>query len=123
MARGGADWFNDSIATAPERTLAALHSFEQPVVLLLGGRDKGLPWELLFAELRRRVDHVVFFGELGPVMAGKLGTPRPPAGGPPCPPPAPRGHPGRFLRRAGPSQGGEAGHAAPGPAARDDRSG
>ena len=74
---GGADWYNDSIATAPERTLAALHSFEQPVVLLLGGRDKGLPWEPLFAELRRRVDHVVFFGELGPVMAGKLGTPRP----------------------------------------------
>ena len=73
---GGADWYNDSIATAPERTLAALHSFEQPVVLLLGGRDKGLPWEPLFAELRRRVDHVVFFGELGPVMAGKLGAPR-----------------------------------------------
>src|SRR3972149_3683485 len=69
---GGADWYNDSIATAPERTLAALHSFEQPVVLLLGGRGKGLPWEPLFAELRRRVDHVGFFGELGPVMADKL---------------------------------------------------
>src|SRR3972149_3330142 len=76
MARGGADWFNDSIATAPERTLAALHSFEQPVVLLLGGRDKGLPWEPLFAELRRRVDHVVFFGEFGPALAKKLGVPR-----------------------------------------------
>src|SRR3972149_8660470 len=76
MARGGADWFNDSIATAPERTLAALHSFEQPVVLLLGGRDKGLPWEPLFAELRRRVDHVVLFGEFGPALAKKLGVPR-----------------------------------------------
>ena len=73
---GGADWFNDSIATAPERTLAALHSFEQPIVLLLGGRDKGLPWEPLFAELRRRVDHVVFFGEFGPALAKKLGAPR-----------------------------------------------
>jgi UDP-N-acetylmuramoylalanine--D-glutamate ligase len=73
---GGADWFNDSIATAPERTLAALHSFEQPIVLLLGGRDKGLPWELLFAELRRRVDHVVLFGEFGPALAKKLGAPR-----------------------------------------------
>ena len=73
---GGADWYNDSIATAPERTLAALHSFEQPVVLLLGGRDKGLPWEPLFAELRRRVDHVVFFGEFGPDLTKKLGAPR-----------------------------------------------
>src|SRR5690606_25738440 len=26
---GGADWYNDSIATAPERTLAAIHSFEE----------------------------------------------------------------------------------------------
>jgi UDP-N-acetylmuramoylalanine--D-glutamate ligase len=74
---GGADWFNDSIATAPERTLAALHSFEQPIVLLLGGRDKGLPWEPLIAELRRGVDHVVLFGEFGPALAKKLGPPRP----------------------------------------------
>jgi UDP-N-acetylmuramoylalanine--D-glutamate ligase len=73
---GGADWYNDSIATAPERTLAALASFDQPVVLLLGGRDKGLPWDDLIAELRRRVDHVVLFGEFGPALAKKLGAPR-----------------------------------------------
>ena len=40
----GVSWFNDSIATAPERTLAALNTFDEPIVLLLGGRDKNLPW-------------------------------------------------------------------------------
>jgi UDP-N-acetylmuramoylalanine--D-glutamate ligase len=64
----GARWYNDSIATAPERVLAALHSFEEPIVLLLGGRDKDLPWEDLAAFIHERVDHVVLFGE----AAGKI---------------------------------------------------
>jgi UDP-N-acetylmuramoylalanine--D-glutamate ligase len=42
--RGGVRWYNDSIATSPERTAAALRAFTAPVVLLAGGRDKHLPW-------------------------------------------------------------------------------
>jgi UDP-N-acetylmuramoylalanine--D-glutamate ligase len=64
----GARWYNDSIATAPERVLAALHSFDEPIVLLLGGRDKDLPWEELAAFIHERVEHVVLFGE----AAGKI---------------------------------------------------
>lgn len=60
---GGADWYNDSIATAPERTIAAIQSFEEPLILLLGGRDKGLPWDDLAALVCERVEHVVIFGE------------------------------------------------------------
>ena len=41
----GVDWYNDSIATAPERSIAAINSFEEPLILLVGGRDKNLPWE------------------------------------------------------------------------------
>jgi len=59
----GVRWYNDSIATAPERSMAALRSFQEPVVLLLGGRDKDLPWEDLAALIREHVDHVVLFGE------------------------------------------------------------
>jgi UDP-N-acetylmuramoylalanine--D-glutamate ligase len=66
----GAQWYNDSIATAPERTMAAIHSFTEPIVLLLGGRDKNLPWEGLAALVRQRVEHVVLFGE----AAEKIGT-------------------------------------------------
>ena len=59
----GVRWYNDSIATAPERSIAAIHSFEEPIVLLLGGRDKDLPWEELIQLSSQRVDHVVLFGE------------------------------------------------------------
>ena len=59
----GVRWYNDSIATAPERVLAALRSFDEPVILLLGGRDKNLPWEELAAYIHERVNHVVVFGE------------------------------------------------------------
>lgn len=59
----GVRWYNDSIATAPERTIAAIHAFEEPIVLLLGGRDKDLPWNELLQLVRERVDHVVLFGE------------------------------------------------------------
>lgn len=69
----GADWYNDSIATAPERTLAALSVFEAPLVLLLGGRDKDLPWEPLLEQVKARVDHLVLFGEIGSLIAKSLG--------------------------------------------------
>jgi UDP-N-acetylmuramoylalanine--D-glutamate ligase len=56
-------WYNDSIATAPERSIAAIRAFDEPIVLLLGGRDKDLPWEDLMQLAGERVDHVVLFGE------------------------------------------------------------
>jgi UDP-N-acetylmuramoylalanine--D-glutamate ligase len=59
----GVRWYNDSIATAPERSMAAIRAFEEPIVLLLGGRDKDLPWEDLMRLVSERVDHVVLFGE------------------------------------------------------------
>jgi len=68
----GAQWYNDSIATAPERTMAAIHSFTEPMVLLLGGRDKNLPWEDLAAMVRQRVQHVVLFGEAAEVISAAL---------------------------------------------------
>lgn len=59
----GARWYNDSIATAPERSIAAVRAFEEPIVLLLGGRDKNLPWEGLMNLAAERAHHVVLFGE------------------------------------------------------------
>jgi UDP-N-acetylmuramoylalanine--D-glutamate ligase len=66
------DWYNDSIATAPERTAAAIHSFNEPLVLLLGGRDKNLPWEDLASLVCQRVDHLVVFGECAPKILDAL---------------------------------------------------
>jgi UDP-N-acetylmuramoylalanine--D-glutamate ligase len=65
----GVRWYDDSIATAPERSLAALCSFEEPIVLLAGGRDKDLPWGRLADEVVQRVRRLVTFGEAGPMIA------------------------------------------------------
>lgn len=70
---GGADWYNDSIATAPERAMAALRSFDEPVVLMAGGRDKNLPWEDFAAFARQRVRVLVLFGEAAEKIAGAFG--------------------------------------------------
>jgi UDP-N-acetylmuramoylalanine--D-glutamate ligase len=61
--RNGVRWYNDSIATAPERAMAAIHAFDEPIVLMLGGRDKDLPWDEIAKLIHKRVDHVVLFGE------------------------------------------------------------
>jgi UDP-N-acetylmuramoylalanine--D-glutamate ligase len=68
----GVTYVNDSIATAPERTLAGLRSFAEPLVLLLGGRDKNLPLAELAREARGRCRAVVCFGEAGGLFAGAL---------------------------------------------------
>jgi UDP-N-acetylmuramoylalanine--D-glutamate ligase len=68
----GAAWYNDSIATAPERTMAAIRLSTEPLVLLIGGRDKKLPWEDLAELIRQRVDHVVVFGEAAPKILDAL---------------------------------------------------
>ena len=64
----GVRWYNDSIATAPERTAAGVHAFSEPIVLMLGGRDKNLPWNDLAKLIHERVDHVVLFGEAGEMI-------------------------------------------------------
>ncbi len=69
---GGARYYDDSIATAPERLMAALRCFEQKVILLCGGRDKHLPWDEAAQLMRERCKHVVLFGEMGPMVAEHL---------------------------------------------------
>ena len=58
-------WVNDSIATAPERVTAALRSYSEPLVLLLGGRDKKLPWDFMLSLALTKARHLIAFGEFG----------------------------------------------------------
>jgi len=68
----GVRWYDDSIATAPERLVAALKCFDQPVILLCGGRDKHLPWEEAARVMLERCKAIVLFGEMGPLVAEHL---------------------------------------------------
>ena len=72
---GGVRWFDDSKATAPHATRAAVRSFAS-VVLIAGGRNKGLD----LAELALDADHVravVAIGEAGPDVAAAFDGKRP----------------------------------------------
>jgi UDP-N-acetylmuramoylalanine--D-glutamate ligase len=71
---GGAEWYNDSIATAPERAIAAIHSFDEPIILLAGGRDKNLDWNEWAQLVRQRVDHLVLFGEAQEIIEQAINT-------------------------------------------------
>jgi UDP-N-acetylmuramoylalanine--D-glutamate ligase len=68
----GVTWVNDSIATAPERVIAALRSYAEPLVLLVGGRDKKLPWDDMAALAVIRCRAVIAFGEYGPHVVEHL---------------------------------------------------
>ncbi len=68
----GIAWYNDSIATAPERAAAALRSFREPIVLLAGGRDKKLPWDEFARLAHQRVRVVVTFGEAAELIERAL---------------------------------------------------
>lgn len=68
----GVEYINDSIATAPERTLAALSAFDAPIVLLAGGKDKDMVWDTWADLVSQRVKHLVLFGALAPMLAEKM---------------------------------------------------
>jgi len=66
------DYYDDSIATTPERCIAGLRSFQRPVVLLAGGREKHLPLEGWVEEVCARCAGVVCFGEAGHLLQEAL---------------------------------------------------
>lgn len=60
-------YFNDSISTVPETTLAALNAFSENTHLLLGGSDKGLDYNDLIKALAKRnnLASITLLGEVG----------------------------------------------------------
>jgi len=65
---GGVRYYNDSIATTPERTVAALRSFNRPIVLLAGGRDKHLSWDEMARLALQKARCLILFGEAAPII-------------------------------------------------------
>ena len=62
----GLHFFNDSKATNPEATIKALSAFEQmPLVVMMGGRDKGTELKELVAACVDSCRAVVCYGEAG----------------------------------------------------------
>ena len=68
---GGVRWVNDSKATNVSATRVALRSFDDPVILLLGGRHKGQDYGNLKQDFGG-VRGVIAFGEAAPQIVGEL---------------------------------------------------
>ena len=62
--------YNDSKSTTPSSTVAAIRAFSRrPLILLLGGREKGLPLDALAQAVVEGVKHCITFGEAAEVLA------------------------------------------------------
>ena len=58
----GVRYYNDSIASSPSRTAAGLNSFDRRVILIAGGKDKGVPFDELGELICKRVKTLVLTG-------------------------------------------------------------
>ena len=58
----GVRYYNDSIASSPSRTIAGLRAFDQKVILIAGGKDKGVAFDELGTEIISRVKTLVLTG-------------------------------------------------------------
>jgi len=64
----GVRFINDSQGTQPDAVIAALRAFDGPIVLIAGGRDKGVDLTELATVVAERADAAVLIGESGPAL-------------------------------------------------------
>jgi len=61
----GVRYYNDSIASSPTRTIAGLRSFKEKVILIAGGYDKKIPYDVLGPEIIEHVKQLILTGATG----------------------------------------------------------
>ncbi len=64
--KDGVRYYNDSIASSPSRTIAGLRSFSEKVILIAGGYDKQIPYDVLGPEICEHVKKLFLGGATGP---------------------------------------------------------
>ena len=77
--KDGVRYYNDSIASSPSRTIAGLRSFPEKVILIAGGYDKHIPYDVLGPEICAHVKLLVLNGATAPLIRDAvLACPDPP---------------------------------------------
>ncbi len=59
----GVKYYNDSIATSPTRVMAGLNSFNQKIIVIAGGSDKGVPFDTLAKPVNEKVKVLILMGQ------------------------------------------------------------
>ncbi len=70
--KDGVSYYNDSIASSPTRTIAGLRSFEKKVILIAGGYDKQIPYDVLGPEVVQHVKTLVLTGATAPKIKASV---------------------------------------------------
>lgn len=71
----GVKYYDDSKATNVDAVLRALESFFSPVVLIMGGRDKGGSYESLRSQVGQKVKLLILLGEAAEKIKETIGDP------------------------------------------------
>ena len=66
--KDGVRFYNDSIASSPSRTIAGLRSFSEKVILIAGGYDKHIPYDVLGPEVCAHVKKLFLGGATGKLI-------------------------------------------------------
>ena len=66
-------WVNDSQATIPLAAMAALEAFDAPIVLIAGGKDKGLDYAAFADAIARRARVAILIGETADELERLIG--------------------------------------------------
>ena len=69
----GVTYINDSKATNIHSVIVAINSCENPIILILGGKNKNSDFRLLLPHTKRHVKHIVSYGEAGGEIAAAIG--------------------------------------------------
>ena len=64
----GVKYYNDSIGTSPTRTMACLDSFDQKLIIIAGGYDKGVPFTQLGIAMVEKVKVLILTGDTAPAI-------------------------------------------------------
>ena len=59
----GVKWYNDSAATSPTRTIAALNGFKENIILIAGGSDKNLDYTPIAKPILEHVKKLILIGQ------------------------------------------------------------
>ena len=68
----GVRWYDDSISTTPQSTIAALDAFAEPKILIAGGYDKNLPFDELGLTIAKKAKAVVLIGNTAEKIADTI---------------------------------------------------
>ena len=68
----GVRYYNDSIASSPSRTIAGLNSFPEKVILIAGGKDKGISYDSLGPVVNEHVKLLILCGATAGVIRASV---------------------------------------------------